>query len=122
MYCPMCGAEHADNAIACPGCGRAVSAAPASRPVSEPVAAKYNTGLRTAAKIVMLVEALWFVPFLFIPYFWFGIITLAWTLPMTITYWRKVNNHEPVSTGFKVCTLLFVSKIAGILMLCDHEG
>lgn len=49
------------------------------------------------------------------------LIPLAWCLPMTIHYCKKVKNGEPVSIGFKVCTLLFVGQIAGILMLCDRE-
>ena len=34
---------------------------------------------------------------------------------------RYINEKKPVSVGFKVCTLLFVSLIAGILMLCDSD-
>lgn len=48
------------------------------------------------------------------------LIPLAWTVPMTVVYWNKVKNHQHVGTGFKVCTLLFVSIISGILMLCDN--
>lgn len=44
-------------------------------------------------------------------------IGLFWCLPMTIHYFRK---PYLVSTSFKVCTLLFVNTIAGILMLCDN--
>ena len=51
----------------------------------------------------------------------FSIIPLAWCLPMTIIYNRKIKNGEVVGTGFKVCSLLFVNTIAGILMLCDNN-
>ena len=37
-------------------------------------------------------------------------------------YDRKVDLGEKVGTAFKVCTLLFISIIAGILMLCDNES
>ena len=40
---------------------------------------------------------------------------------MTITYSRKVRNNQPVSVGFKVCSLIFVDLVSGILMLCDHS-
>lgn len=37
-------------------------------------------------------------------------------------YVRKMGVGEKVSTAFKVCTLLFINIIAGILMLCDNES
>lgn len=49
-----------------------------------------------------------------------ALIPLVWTIPMTVHYWRKVGNNESVGVGFKVCSLLFVNTIAGILMLCDN--
>ncbi|MBR2441835.1 MAG: hypothetical protein IKB20_02055 [Clostridia bacterium] len=49
------------------------------------------------------------------------IIPLAWCLPMTISYCKKIKENRPISTSFKVCTLLFVNLIAGILMLCDKD-
>jgi len=50
------------------------------------------------------------------------LIPLIWTVPMTVSYNRKTKNGEPISVGFKVCALLFVNLIAGILMLCDSEN
>lgn len=41
---------------------------------------------------------------------------------MTVSYWHAVEENRPVSTGFKVCTLIFVNIIAGILMLCDNKN
>jgi len=41
---------------------------------------------------------------------------------MTVVYFRKVKNHEPIGTGFKVCSLLFVSLVGGILMLVDNDN
>ena len=49
------------------------------------------------------------------------LIPLAWCIPMTVSYFGKVKNHEKMGMGFKICTLLFVSVVAGILMLCDEE-
>ncbi len=40
---------------------------------------------------------------------------------MTISYGRNRKNGIPVSTGFKVCSLIFVNTLAGILMLCDRS-
>ncbi len=49
------------------------------------------------------------------------IIPLAWCIPMTVIYYNKIKRNEPVGTGFKVCTLLFVNTISGILMLVDDK-
>lgn len=51
----------------------------------------------------------------------FYLIPLYWCIPMTIIYFKKVKNNEPISVGFKICSLLFVSLIGGVLMLCDNE-
>ncbi len=40
---------------------------------------------------------------------------------MTISYFNHVRDRQPVSVGFKICSLLFVNLIAGILMLCDSD-
>ena len=37
------------------------------------------------------------------------------------SYFNKVDERIPVGTGFKICILLFVDFIAGILMLCDND-
>lgn len=70
------------------------------------------SGLATAAKILMIISTV--VMGLYI-------IPLAWCIPMTVSYNKKLKNNLPVSTGFKICTLLFVNTISGILMLCDKE-
>lgn len=71
-----------------------------------------DSGLTTAAKVFMIISTV--VMGLYI-------IPLAWCLPMTISYFNKVKYNQPVSTAFKICSLLFVNTIAGILMLCDKE-
>ena len=47
------------------------------------------------------------------------IVRLAYVIPMTIVYRRKTLKLQDVSVAFKVCTLIFVNLVAGILMLCD---
>ena len=49
------------------------------------------------------------------------IIPLAWCIPITVTIFKKLKNDEPISTGLKVCTLLFVNMIAGIILLCMDD-
>lgn len=51
-----------------------------------------------------------------------GLLPLIWQIPMTIIYFLKAKNNEDISIAFKICILLFVSPVAGILMLCgSHE-
>ena len=118
-FCTKCGAQVADGSSFCTACGEAI-AQPAAQPVQtiEPVQPTYYqqpapqvSGLAKAAKILMIISTVVMGLYL---------IPLAWCIPMTLSYSRKIQNGEPVSTGFKVCTLLFVNTIAGILMLCDN--
>lgn len=108
-YCRNCGAELVDEAVICVHCGCA----------TESIKPKNNGNsntetLRMIAKIFMVIGCVASAGFFLIP--------LCWTIPMTVKYWRACENNEPVSTGFKVCSLLFVNTIAGILMLCDSQN
>jgi len=106
-YCAKCGAEIMDEAVVCPKCGCLVDNGESKKNASSD-----NSTLKTIAKVFMIVGTI---------SLGFGLIPLAWCIPMTLSYWRKVENHEPVSLAFKICTLIFVNAVAGILMLCDNE-
>ncbi|MCH5158492.1 MAG: hypothetical protein J1F33_04770 [Clostridiales bacterium] len=69
--------------------------------------------MKTAVKVFMIIACVGMG---------FSLIPLCWTIPMTVHYFNATKNHRPIGVGFKVCSLLFVSLIAGILMLCDHEN
>lgn len=86
-----------------------------------------SSGLKTAAKVFMIISCA-MCGVLFLANIYLGIVAalsclvpLFWQLPMTIVYFEKLKNGERVGTGFKVCSLLFVSLVAGILMLCDND-
>lgn len=138
-FCRHCGKELIDEAIFCPECGKSVDEfAPKEEKNDAPVIAsavadnspaytampnleaqksnepKQISGLKKAAKALMIVGTI-------IMSLCCYIIPLAWCLPMTLSYCKKIKNGEPISTKFKVCSLLFVSTVAGILMLCDHD-
>lgn len=104
-FCSKCGKEIADEAVICTGCGCAV----------EQTAKKDNggnDGLAVAAKIFLILGCItsgWLL------------VPLAWCLPITISICNKMKNNEPVGTGLKVCALLFVNLIAGILLLCRSD-
>lgn len=111
-YCSKCGTQLVDEAIVCTGCGCAVESAPISAPTVA-VETKNNSGLATAAKVFMVLGTVIMGIY---------ILPLAWCIPMTVSYFKKVNNNQPISTGFKVCSLLFVSLLGGIFMLCDKDN
>ncbi len=102
-YCSKCGKELFDEAVICPNCGCVVG--------------KYNDeslGFRTPVLVFMIIGTIINAIFGFL-------IPLAWCIPMTVVYSNKTRNRERVGIGFKICSLLFVNFIAGILMLCDVD-
>ena len=107
-FCVKCGKELVDEAVVCTNCGCAVGAE------EKETVNKKPSGLSTAAKVFMVLGTVINSLLLYV-------IPLAWCLPMTIIYFKKINKGEPVGVGFKICTLLFVNTIAGILMLCDSN-
>lgn len=48
-------------------------------------------------------------------------IGLAWTIPITVNIFKKIKTHEPISFNMKIVTLLFVSPIAGIMMIMRND-
>ena len=100
-YCTHCGAEMLDEADVCVKCGCQVKAP-----------AKKDDTMKIVIKIFMIIGCI---------SFGWAIIPLAWCIPMTVTTFKKLDAGEPFSTGFKVCTLIFVSLVAGICMLCSED-
>ncbi len=112
-YCTYCGAEMIDEAVLCVKCGRMVENAPnpQQRFYSQP---SQPMDLSSITKIFLIIGMV------IMAISTIG-IALTWCLPMYNSYIRKTQNREPITTGFKVCILLFVSTIGGILMLCDKS-
>ena len=114
-FCSRCGKQLVNDAVVCTNCGCAVQVQ-YNLKTGKP---KKESGLVTATKILLIIgtvsTSLATVPFMLLP------IPLAWCLPMTLSYFNKIKRGEKISTGFKVCTLIFVSMVGGILMLCDND-
>ena len=113
MFCSKCGKEVGSDDLFCSKCGASLQPQTTQvQSVNVVVGEKKeenNNGLQLVAKIFMILSCV---------FTGFWIIPLAWTIPMTVVYHNKVKNNEKVGMGFKICTLLFVNTIAGILMLC----
>ena len=104
-FCQKCGKEIMDEAVVCPGCGCSVA-----KEVEKTGGGK--DGLAVAAKIFLILGC--------IAQGWM-LLPLAWCLPITISACGKMKRGEPVGTGLKVCALLFVSLLGGILLLCRSD-
>ena len=107
-YCTKCGKELVDEAVVCTNCGCAAAPIP---DVPKPAAVKDNS-LAVVIKVFMVLSCV---------ALGFFLIPLAWCIPMTVKTFRALDAGQPLSTGFKVCTLIFVSLIAGIIMLCASD-
>lgn len=139
-YCQHCGGEIHEEAVICIHCGRVLqnSASQTTQSgggsdtlvtialvfmiincVATPaIGLIYGLlmlliSVAAAETSAMLIAAILVMVFCCIP--------LAWTLPLTITVSRRKKNHEPIGMGIKICTLIFVSRIAGILLLCHND-
>jgi len=112
-YCSKCGTELFDEAVVCPKCGCPTELYKQEMNTEIQEKPKEISGLKKTAKVFMIIGCV------FSALCW--LIPLAWAIPMTVSYCKKIKRHETVSVGFKVCSLLFVSQIGGILMLCDKD-
>lgn len=122
-YCSKCGNELVDEAVVCTKCGCVVESNKSNSMVNISkifmiIGCVANALIGVISGITNSILLYDEVSFIFIL---IGLITCAWTIPMTISYFKKLENHETISIGFKVCSLIFVSTVAGILMLCDKE-
>lgn len=149
-YCSKCGHELVDEAVVCPNCGCAVESAPKNvsstlRTIAfvfmilscvsfglvgfiylmsgacvacvggsiggaagniEGINTSVATGVLGVITVVLGVLLL---------------VPLAWAVPMTIKLNHARKENLPLSITFKICTLLFVNLISGILLLCDNN-
>lgn len=115
-YCTYCGKEIDDDSAFCPNCGCKVETPIViQNVVNDNSQTKTNNvnGLAIAAIILMAFGCAYNA--------YYYLITLAWGIPMTVYYITMIVKGKKVSKGFKICSLLFVSLLGGIFMLCDKE-
>ena len=112
-YCVKCGAEMVDDAVMCVKCGTLVSGFTLNKNMSQDnCQTQTMNGAKIAVFIFMLIgtvaNALYTLG-----------LSLAWCIPMTVVYYKNAKNNKEVGIGLKICTLIFVNTIAGIIMLCE---
>ena len=131
-YCWKCGAPLKEGVPYCTSCGCAVKGEEPKKACDDP---KKNRSLIKASIaflilacvgcIISLIAGIYLVVLVgwvtkAIEYIATG-ASILWTLPMTIVYIHQTQNHKPVSLAFKVCTIIFASRVAGIIMLFAKE-
>lgn len=105
--CTSCGAQIYDVVAVCPHCG-----------ADNPKASSYSSKIKYDQTMVMLVKVFMILGCVSIGWL---IIPLIWCIPMTMSVCKSMNEGESITTGMKVCSLLFVSLIAGIILLVMPE-
>lgn len=108
-YCVHCGNELYDEAVICPKCG-------CKAPNLKKEAKKDESDSKLLIQITKGFMLLGCITYGFL------IIPLIWMIPMTVSLFKKYDNNEKISLSFKILSLIFVSRIAGILMLIDSEN
>jgi len=101
-YCTKCGAECNDKDVFCSKCSAKLSITSIKRD---------STVDSVISILVILCDIC----------LGLTIIGLAWAIPMTIAINKRIKNNKKFGVGLSVCTLLFISKIAGILMLLQDN-
>ncbi|MGN1077028.1 MAG: zinc-ribbon domain-containing protein [Candidatus Gallimonas sp.] len=111
-YCSHCGTELADDASFCSHCGVCVQNG-------------NGGGVRQRNEsdntLITLINVFLIIACVVNALCSFG-IALAWCLPMTIQIRRRLKEGTPVGLALKVCTLIFVNMVSGILLLCYNDG
>ena len=133
-YCSHCGKEINDEAVICTSCGCEIK--PLNRHNASNLLeiniiffmifgtiAKFFLGLiLITINSVRIYYSVSFSRIAGIIYGLFlGLVPLTWCIPMTAIIISKIKHSEKIGTGLKVCTLLFVSLISGILLLCRND-
>ena len=110
-YCVYCGNELLDEAVMCPKCGKFVEESGIR--VVDQVKQTPNKLVKTANVFIIIGCILTGIAAY--------LIGFVWTIPITCVYFAKRKKGKEISVGFKICILILVSQIGGILLLCDHN-
>lgn len=136
MYCRKCGAEVMDEAVICPKCGCFTSEEFAKKMSTRNSSSKKSSASKKSAAEAFMIFTCFLYAIIFIfciillpgqylslvfPSLLIILIPLAWTIPMTVIYYKRNKQNKSVGIAFKICTLFFVNTISGILMLCDKD-
>lgn len=118
MFCKNCGTKLEDNINFCPVCGCNQNQNNTINQTKVEETSKNDNLYRSDDHTIRMIS---FIFCLLATIFtgWL-ILPLAWCIPLTIRCynWYKYNRYMGI--GVKICILLFVSQIGGILALVDN--
>ena len=112
-FCVHCGAEVHPQAVVCIHCGCSVDGGPVKTARTTSSSADSSEIMKTLIKVFMIIGTVSAASFFLIP--------LIWCIPMFLKVNRYLKGEEELSVGFKICVLLFVNIIAGVLLLVDEK-
>lgn len=143
-YCRNCGEELLDGTQFCPHCGAKVEpisesetpfenleqntsfAESTTNVTSQTTSDTRSSGVKTALVFLIIscvfcvVEALLDAILVSYSSAIFDLISLCWLIPVTLFVSKKQSANQ-ISTGAKVCILLFCNTISGIILLCSDK-
>lgn len=116
-YCSHCGTQLPNDAAFCSTCGKAVynGEQQNARPYAQNVRQNDYETMKTVINVFLILACV------IMGIATFG-IALAWCVPMTLKIRERMRAGVPVGIALKVCTLIFVSTVAGILLLVLQDG
>ena len=140
-FCNYCGVETLKDAVVCPKCGCLLAKSSGNvlqimtkillvlsgvvvllGAIVMLILALVDTNIANACEDNASYELYQLLSRIFISIFVACALSMAWIIPMTAHYFKATKNLQTVGTAFKVCTLIFVNLVAGILMLCDRSN
>lgn len=148
-YCIHCGAQLPAEAQFCSACGKLQTETSGFRYASEPpksqpqakqqnadTLGKVGLAFMIVTIVILCITALWYTisclqlakafDTYLTGYFYLYVIglllPLTWCIPMTVIVQKRLKTQKPISVGFKVCTLIFVNIVSGIVLLCRKEN
>ena len=114
-FCTNCGKPLGEGVNFCENCGASIAAQAAVRAaetVYDAPPVRRDDAMCIVVKVFLILGCITFG---------WALIPLAWCIPITVSIFRKLKTGEPIGTGLKVCALIFVNLIAGILLLTMPE-
>lgn len=112
-FCVHCGAEVNPQAVVCVNCGCSLAGTQNTAQATSNVKSDSSDIMKTLIKVFTILGIVSQA---------FAIIPLIWCIPMYKKVDKYLKGEETLSTGFKICVLLFVNLIAGILLLVDDKS
>lgn len=125
-FCTQCGAQVKEGEFYCSYCGTKIESPQSEsqennnqpKEIFANIPNYENRKLRKNSSIDILIKVFLIISCLYLSLFF---VPLFWCIPLTVVVWKKLNNNEYIGTGTKICILLFVSMLSGILLLVRND-